>query len=118
MKDGPADGKRTFEVWRSVTGSSSCASSLSPHDKPSIHTANKQNPQPPPPPTQKTDHSPAHLRSPVGRERRERQALHELRLPREPSRCFGIVDPLPPALLALQPVRVEALHVELVEVVR
>jgi hypothetical protein len=54
----------------------------------------------------------------VRRERGEREALGELGLPREPAHRLGGVDPLAPALLALEPLGVERGDGELEEVVR
>ena len=55
--------------------------------------------------------------SPPRRERGERKALRELRLPCDPLVGLCIVDPLPSSLLLLEPVLIEGGDVELVEVV-
>ena len=50
--------------------------------------------------------------------RREHKALGEFLLPRYPSEGFPIIDPLPLPFLTLEPLRVEGIHLELVEMIR
>ena len=50
--------------------------------------------------------------------RREHKALGELLLPRYPSKSFPIIDPLPLPFFTLEPLRVESIHLELIEMIR